>query len=103
MNGKAAVEAAVECWPGAALFGDGDAETFATMPARTAFGRSGHDATPTANSESLGFVSPDESPLGARELPDLLPPESEPRAFPADNRNGSSTFGVLPLPAEPLG
>jgi len=65
--------------------------TIATMPARSAGGRSGHAATTDANSGSPGIGGGVGAPGSPRLLPDLLPRDSAIAVFPEENREGSSS------------
>lgn len=63
------------------------------MPARTAAGRLGHAAITAAKSGSVGLAGGVGGPKPPPLLPDLLPPESETRVFPAESRRCSSPSG----------
>jgi hypothetical protein len=63
--------------------------TIATIPARTAWGRSAHAATTADRSGSAGVAGVAGVPEPARMLPDLLPPESETCEIPRES-GGSS-------------
>lgn len=73
--------------------------TIATMPARTAGGRSGHAATTAASSGAVGLAEGIRGAKPAPMLPDLLPPDLGIDVFPAENRGCSNP--VSPIQADP--
>jgi len=71
--------------------------TIATMPARTAGGRSGHAATTAASSGAVGLAEGIRGAKPAPMLPYLLPPDLGIDVFPAENRGCSSTVSPIPF------